>query len=82
MRIHTGFHRFTEIGQIFYSLNIYIYKLKLSKMKSGKWSGQMFSFYNFRELFASEIPGKGKSKKIPEGACPGAHRNLLPRPLV
>ena len=25
MRIHTGFHRFTEIGQIFYNLNIYLH---------------------------------------------------------
>ena len=25
IRIHTGFHRFTEIGQIFYNLNIYLH---------------------------------------------------------
>ena len=39
--IHTGFHRFTEIGQIFLIVNVLLIKKKLSKLKSGKWVGQM-----------------------------------------
>ena len=42
-RIHTSFHRFTEICQIFYNKYIFIEKknfIKLSKLKSGKWLGQ------------------------------------------
>ena len=53
-------------------------------MKSGKWSGQMFSFSNFWEFDAlppsppmNQKPGKANfrelvSKKIPGGACPRA----------
>ena len=75
-RIHTGFHRFTEIGQIFIR-NIFLIIIELSKLKSGKWSGQMFSFSNFWEFDAPSMnqkPGKGNfrelvSKKIPGGAC-------------
>ena len=62
MRIHTGFHRLTQI-------------IKLSKLTSCKWPGKMFSFYNFRELNAPSMnqkPGKDKSTKIPGVACPGA----------
>ena len=62
MRIHTGFHRFTEI-------------IKLSKLTSGKWCGKMFCFYNFRELNAPSMnqkPRKENSTKIPGVACPGA----------
>ena len=78
-RIHTGFHRFTEIGQIFIR-NIFLIIIELSKLKSGKWSGQMFSFSNFWEFDAPSMnqkPGKGNfrelvSKKIPGGACPWA----------
>ena len=50
-------------------------------MKSGKWSGQMFSFSNFWEFDAlppppmNQKPGKANfrklvSKKIPGDACP------------
>ena len=42
-RIHTSFHCFTEICQIFYNKYIFIEKknfIKLSKLKSGKWLGQ------------------------------------------
>ena len=55
MRIHTGFHRFTEI-------------IKLSKLTSGKWCGKMFRFSNFRELNAPSMNqklGKENSTKIP-----------------
>ena len=73
MRIHTGFHRFTEI-------------IKLSKLTSGKWCGKMFFFYNFRELNAPSMnqkPGKENSTKIPGVACPGAPiADLLPRSLI
>ena len=56
-------------------------------MKSGKWSGQMFSFSSFWEFDAllsppsplpmNQKPGKANfrelvSKKIPGGACPRA----------
>ena len=39
-RIHTRFHRFTEIGQIFHNKYIFSKNFKLSKLKSGKWFGQ------------------------------------------
>ena len=37
-RIQTGFHRFTEIGQIFHTKHKLITIVELSKLKSGKWS--------------------------------------------
>ena len=68
-----------EICQIFIR-NIFLIIIELSKLKSGKWSGQMFSFSNFWEFDAPSMnqkPGKGNfralvSKKIPRGACPRA----------
>ena len=43
--IHTGFHRFMEIGQIFHSKHLFNIIIELSKLKSGKWSqGQCFLF--------------------------------------
>ena len=37
--IHTGFHRFTEIGRIFHNKYIFLLIKMLSKLKSGKsWS--------------------------------------------
>ena len=36
-RIHTGFHRFTEMGQIFYSKYIFDNKKTISKLKSGQY---------------------------------------------
>ena len=39
-RNHTGFHRFTEIGQIFHNIYIFSKNFKLSKLKSGEWFGQ------------------------------------------
>ena len=44
-QIHTSFHRFIEMDQIFQ--NKYIFNKK--KLKSGKWSGQ-FCFFNSRAL--------------------------------
>ena len=35
--------------------------IKLSKLKSGKWSGQMFSFYNFRALDARNLVPRSHS---------------------
>ena len=61
----------------FFIINILLIIIKLPKLKSGKWSRQMFSFCNFRALEAPSMnqkPGKGnfrelKSKKIPLEAC-------------
>ena len=41
-RIHTGFHGFTEIGQIFHNkcIQFLVKNFKLSRLKSGKWFGQ------------------------------------------
>ena len=73
-----GFHRVTEIRQSFH--NTHIFNIELSKLKSGKWSGQMFSFSKSQALDAPSMnqkPGEGnfrelKSKKIPGGASGGA----------
>ena len=35
--------------------------IKLSKLKSGKWSGKMFSFYNFRALDARNLVPRSHS---------------------
>ena len=77
-RIPTGFHGVTEIGQSF--RNKHIFNIELSKLKSGKWSGQMFSISNFQALDTPSVnqkTGEGnlrelKSKKIPGGASGGA----------
>ena len=37
-RVHTGFHRFTEIGQIFPNKYIFI-NINISKFKFKKWRG-------------------------------------------
>ena len=65
-------------NQSAFSQNVFLIIIEFSKFKSGKWSGQMFSFSNFRALDAPSMnqkPGKGnfrelKSKKMPRGVCP------------
>ena len=67
-----------KIGQSFH--NTHIFNIELSKLKSGKWSGQMFSFSKSQALdppSMNQKPGEGnfrelKSKKIPGGASGGA----------
>ena len=41
--IHTGFHRFTEIGQIFnFIIDIFLMKKQLSKLQvQGEWNWPM-----------------------------------------
>ena len=67
-RIYNGFHRFTEIGQIFLIINIFLIRKKLFKLKSGKWFGQSVNILS--ELLRNS--GKGtlgsqNSKKFPTG---------------
>ena len=67
-RIYTGFHHFTEIGQILHIINIFLILKKNFKMKSGKWFGQSVNILS--ELLRN--PGKGtlgsqNSKKFPKG---------------
>ena len=38
-RVHTGFHRFTEISQIFHNKYIFFYSQLIFQMKSQKWFG-------------------------------------------
>ena len=54
-RIHTGFHRFTEIGQIFHNRYIFSKIFKPSKLKSGKWFGESVNILS--EWLRN--PGKG-----------------------
>ena len=63
-RIHTGFHRFTKIGQIFHNKYFLIKKKALFKLKFGQYP-----------VWMTLRPRKGhlkelKSKKIPGRACP------------
>ena len=53
--IHTGFHRFTEIGQIFHNRYIFSKNFKPSKLKSGKWFGESVNILS--EWLRN--PGKG-----------------------
>ena len=73
---HTGFHRFTEIGQIFHNKHIFnnnnnrTFKVEIWKMV---WTNVFF----FQFLGIRQKPGKGnfrdlKSQNTPRGACPRA----------
>ena len=75
-RIHTGFHRLTEIGQIFHNKDIFnnnnnrTFKVEIWKMV---WTNVFF----FQFLGIRQKPGKGnfrdlKFQNIPRGACPRA----------
>ena len=51
----------------FFIINIFLKIIELSKLKCGKWSGQMFSFFNFWALDAPSInrkPGKGNFREL------------------
>ena len=51
-RIHTGFHRFTKIGQSFHKELEFSWKKKLFKLKSGQypdWMTQKTRKGDFRE---------------------------------
>ena len=77
--IHTDFHHFSEIGQIFH--NKYIFNKKtLSKLKSGKWLINTLWDFSWKinciyPVWMTQKPRKGdyrelKSKKIFGRACP------------
>ena len=71
-RIHTGFHRFTENGQIL-QIDIFLIKKKLSKLQGfirGEWNWPISCLNDFG---SQEIKGdfrELKSKKFPGAACP------------
>ena len=70
-RIHTGFHRFTEIGQILH--NKYIFSKKLLTFKVDIW--KMVWTVSKYPVWMTQKPRKGdfgelKSQKFPGGACP------------
>ena len=50
--------------RFFFTINIFLLIIQLSKLKSGKLSGPVNE--------SDQKPGKGKSKKILRGASPGA----------
>ena len=72
-RIHTGFHRFTEIGQIFHNRYIFSKNFKPSKLKSGKWFGESVNILS--EWLRN--PGKGTLGGKNPKYYPGEHS---PRP--
>ena len=70
-RIHTGFHRFTEIGQILH--NKYIFSKKPLTFKVDIW--KMVWTVSKYPVWMTQKPRKGdfgelKSQKFPGGACP------------
>ena len=71
-RIHTGFHRFTEIGQIFHNKHIFNNNNYNRTFKDGLDKCFLFQFPGIKQK-----PGKGnfrdlKSQNITGGACPRA----------
>ena len=69
----------------FFTINIFNNKItiiELSKLKSGKQSGQMFSFSSFRALDRNPRKGTLGTLKIKKKIPGGSPRRLLPRPLV
>ena len=81
--IHTDFHHFSEIGQIFHNKYIFNKKKTLSKLKSGKWFGIRHAVrfqlenqpYCVYPVWMTQKPRKGdyrvlKSNKILGEACP------------
>ena len=81
--IHTDFHHFSEIGQIFHNKYIFNKKKTLSKLKSGKWIGIRHAVrfqlenqpYCVYPVWMTQKPRKGdyrvlKSNKILGEACP------------
>ena len=71
-RIHTGFHRFTEIGQVFH--NKHIFNNNNSRnFQVEIWKMVCTNFFSFQFPGIRQKPGKGnfrelKPKKIPGGA--------------
>ena len=83
-RIHTGFHRFTEIGQVFHNKHIFNNNSRTFQVEIWKMVCTNVFFYQFPG--SRQKPGKGnfrelKPKKF-SGVHPGSPRSLLPRPLV
>ena len=78
-RIHTDFHRFTEIGQIFHKKLIFNNN-RTFQFETWKMVWTNVFFFQFLEICClpppvNQKPGKAKfrelvSKKIPGGACP------------
>ena len=71
-RIHTGFHRFTEIGQIFHKKHVFNNNSRTFQVEIRKMVYRYKCFPGVRPK-----PGKGNF-------CmpPGFPRSLLPRPLL
>ena len=70
-RIHTGFHRFTEIGQVFHNKHIFNNNSRTFQVEIWKMVCTNVFFFQFTGI--RQKPGKGsfrklKSKKIPGGA--------------
>ena len=57
-RIHTGFHRFTEMGQIFYNKYIFHNKITISKLKSGQYPrNEDFKELKSKNFLGEPVPG-------------------------
>ena len=70
-RIHTGFHRFTEIGQVFHNKHIFNNNSRTFQVEIWKMVCTNVFFFQFPG--SRQKPGKGsfrklKPKKIPGGA--------------
>ena len=70
-RIHTGFHRFTEIGQVFHNKHIFNNNSRTFQVEIWKMVWTNVFFFQFPG--SRQKPGKGsfrklKPKKIPGGA--------------
>ena len=79
-RIHTGFHRFTEIGQVFH--NKYIFNNNRRTFQVEIWKMVCTNVFFFQFTGIRKKPGKGnfrelKPKKIPGGAS-GLLQKLAP----
>ena len=67
----------------FFIINILLIIIKLPKLKSGKWSGQMFSFLQFPSIRCPLNESETREREL-KGIkiLKNTPRSLLPRPLV
>ena len=76
-RIHTGFHRFTEIGQIFHNKHIFNNNNNNNNNNNRTFKDGLTNVFFFQFPGIKQKPGKGnfrdlKSQNLTGGACPRA----------
>ena len=83
-RIHTGFHRFMEISQVFHNKHIFNNNSRTFQVEIWKMVCTNVFFFQFPG--SRQKPGKGNFRELKPKKFSGVHlgspRSLLPQPLV